>query len=100
MPPITGPESIKKRGAIIAAMERDEWAFREQVKNNKNRQTSMHNAYMLIGNTRHSGLANGTVRANVERVARKNKKQDRGENENVLRNEAEREGTKTGKVKT
>lgn len=31
MPPITGPESLNKRRMIIEAIERDEWAFREQV---------------------------------------------------------------------
>lgn len=33
MPPITDLESIKKREEIISAMERDEWAFREKVRN-------------------------------------------------------------------
>lgn len=31
LPPITGPESLNKRRMIVEAIERDEWAFREQV---------------------------------------------------------------------
>lgn len=31
MPPVTGPETLNKRRAIVEAIERDEWAFREQV---------------------------------------------------------------------
>lgn len=32
LPPITTKDSLEKRRKIIEAMERDEWAFREQVK--------------------------------------------------------------------
>lgn len=31
MPPITGPESLEKRRKLIEAIERDAWAFRDQV---------------------------------------------------------------------
>lgn len=31
LPPVTGPESLNKRRMIVEAVERDEWAFREQV---------------------------------------------------------------------
>lgn len=34
LPPITGPESLNKRRMIVEAIERDEWAFREQVLRN------------------------------------------------------------------
>lgn len=90
LPPCDNTENIAKRKALISAMERDEYAFREQVNKNSNLYTIL-SISTFLGDTRTSRFALTLVRVNVTRIARKVARKIRNEIEMDVRIERKRE---------
>lgn len=73
LPPITDEASLEKRRRLIAAIERDEWAFREQV-SFVLKENFVFVRFVFSGNPRYTRSENGIITENATGVAREIKK--------------------------